>query len=672
MLDRVGRAAVIHPTGTGKSIIAYKFVESMPEKRFCWLSPSAYIMETQRENVRRLEPNFCDDNVQYLTYAKLLYMDKSEMDALRPDIIVLDEFHRCGAEEWGKVVNAFVALYPRTKLLGLSATSIRYLDNQRDMAEELFGGNVASEITLAESIATGILAAPKYIITMYSYQKELERYRKRVESNRHKANYEVNQKYYEALRRALEKADGLDVVFDRHMKERSGKYIVFCSSREHLLEVAEHIDKWFHLVDRNPHVYSVVSADPGSSISFQLFKQDVSQNLKLLLCIDMLSEGIHVDDIAGVILLRPTESPIIYKQQIGRALAAGKSDEPIIFDVVNNFDGLHSVAAFQSELRGIVAEYRERGEGEQIVEEQFRVIDEVLECRSLMEKLENSLSTTWEVNYSAAVRYVAEHGDLNVPANYCDDSGIMLGAWISRQRAIYQCKGHGTLTEEQTKKLEAIGMFWHNRYEQQWESMFMEAEKFYREHGHLEMPADFKAADGSVLGRWVRRQIENEEHLPEEKKSRLNSIGIVWNDSWDKRFEITKEFLQNNPQYQLCQSTVIDGFWLGRWLVQQLRAVEKGTLRETRAEKIQSLKRMVPNADRLVPDSKWEQCYQRAEKAYAKYGTLRFSAETQEEKSVLWWVARQKKYRVQGRLSEERINKLKELNIEWNLQKVKR
>lgn len=669
MLDRVGRAAVIHPTGTGKSIIAYKFVESMPDKRFCWLSPSAYIMETQRENVRRLEPNFRDDHVQYLTYARLLYMEKAEFEAIRPDVIVLDEFHRCGATEWGKVVDVLIGMYPQAKLLGLSATSIRYLDNQRDMAEELFGGNIASEITLAESIATGILSTPKYIIAMYSYQKELEQYRKRVESNRHQANYEVNQKYYEALRRALEKADGLDVVFDRHIKERSGKYIVFCSSQAHLNEVSGQICDWFHLVDRNPHVYSVLSADPGSSVAFQKFKADVSPNLKLLLCIDMLSEGIHVDDVAGVILLRPTVSPIVYKQQIGRALAAGKSKNPVIFDVVNNFDGLQNVVAFQTELQGIVADYSERGEGDRIVEDQFRVIDEILECRVLLKKLEDSLCATWNVNYAAAVQYVAEHGNLNVPSNYRTSSGILLGPWIARQRVLYQSKGHGTLTEEQIQMLEAIGMVWVNRYEYYWERMFAEAAKFYQEHGHLEVPVSYAAADGSLLGRWIRRQIENEDNLSPEKKSRLDSIGIVWSDGWNKRFEITKKFLQEHPDYQLCQTTVIDDFWVGRWLVHHLRALEKGTLRADKAAKITSLTEIVSDPEQLRPSNLWERSFQRARTAYEKHGSLRFTAETPEEVRVLRWVSRQRTDRSKGLLSAERICKLQDLDMEWDVRK---
>ena len=60
----------------------------------------------------------------------------------------LENLEKSGAEAWGGGVQRLIVLYPEAKLLGLSATNIRYLDNQRDMADELFDGNVASEMTL--------------------------------------------------------------------------------------------------------------------------------------------------------------------------------------------------------------------------------------------------------------------------------------------------------------------------------------------------------------------------------------------------------------------------------------------------------------------------------------------------------------------------------------------
>ena len=98
-------------------------------EKFLWLSPSEYIYQTQLENLGMEFPN-----IQYLSYSRLMKNEDS-IDSLQPDYIILDEFHRCGAKEWGRNVRKLLDTYPEAKLLGLSATNIRYLDNQRNMAE---------------------------------------------------------------------------------------------------------------------------------------------------------------------------------------------------------------------------------------------------------------------------------------------------------------------------------------------------------------------------------------------------------------------------------------------------------------------------------------------------------------------------------------------------------
>lgn len=116
MLERDGMAAVIHPTGTGKSLIAFKLAQENPSKHFLWLSPSEYIYQTQLENLgEKLE------NIQFLSYSRLMKNEDS-IETLQPDCIILDEFHRCGAAEWGKSVKNLLGTYPKVKRLGLSAT----------------------------------------------------------------------------------------------------------------------------------------------------------------------------------------------------------------------------------------------------------------------------------------------------------------------------------------------------------------------------------------------------------------------------------------------------------------------------------------------------------------------------------------------------------------------
>ena len=180
MLKAEKHACVIHPTGTGKSFIGFKYCEDHPEQKVLWLSPSEYIFRTQLENLKTVADGWQPENVSFCTYARLMQMSDLEISALKPDAILCDEFHRAGAELWGTGVQRLLKAYPDAPLIGLTATNIRYLDNQRDMADELFDNCIASQMTLGEAIATGILTAPKYVISVFSFEQDLKRYESRV------------------------------------------------------------------------------------------------------------------------------------------------------------------------------------------------------------------------------------------------------------------------------------------------------------------------------------------------------------------------------------------------------------------------------------------------------------------------------------------------------------
>lgn len=136
LLRTTGKAAVIHPTGTGKSFIAFKLAEEHPDSRVLRLSPSEYIFRTQLENLRSAGGDELE-NVQFCTYAKLMLLSDEDLAEIHPDYIIPEEFHCCGAGKLGQCVARLLAMYANVPVLGLSVTSIRYLDNQRDMADGL-------------------------------------------------------------------------------------------------------------------------------------------------------------------------------------------------------------------------------------------------------------------------------------------------------------------------------------------------------------------------------------------------------------------------------------------------------------------------------------------------------------------------------------------------------
>lgn len=682
LFAKSGRAAVIHPTGTGKSYIAFKLIEDHPAARFLWLSPSEYIFRTQCESLRRGCPEFPLENVRFFTYAKLSVMAAEEIALLPAEYIILDEFHRCGAQQWGGAVQRLLKSHLAAKLLGLSATNVRYLDNNRDMAEELFGGNVASEMTLGEAIVRGILPAPRYVTTIFKYQQDLALLQQRVNSLRGAGLRDANQKYLDALRRALEQADGLDKVFAKHITEKSGRYIVFCSGCEHMRDMMQLSREWFAGVSENIHFYSAYSEDPAASKAFAAFKADESSALKLLFCIDMLNEGVHVKDISGVILFRPTISPIVYKQQIGRALTAGESKTPLILDVVNNFDGLCSIAQLQSEMGAAVQRMYANGEGGQIVTEKFEVIEQVEDCRRLFEQLENSLSNTWEQYFHAASLYAAEHGDLNVPKDYKTPAGLSLGSWLITQRRVRRGKSKGILTENQIERLNSIGMVWETRSETAWNRNFAAAKDYYEQHGDLMAPDTYQSGTGVALGAWLQNLRQGAKSrrgglaITPERKAQLDSIGMIWDVrdwQWENGFRHAAAYFAKHGNLQVPYNFKSpDGFLLGAWISNQRTSRNRKYGQKTfDAEKVQRLEAIGMQWESKY-DLLWRDSYLAAKEYYRQHGSLEMPVEYTTENGVRLgkWVRRQQ-YAYQhpeksnAALTPERIRLLEAIGMQW-------
>ena len=637
MLAEHGKAAVVHPTGTGKSFIAFKLAEDNPSSRILWLSPSEYIFRTQLENIKCVcgyEPS----NVEFRTYAKLMQIDSDGISELKPNYIVLDEFHRVGAEMWGKGVERLFATYPNVPVLGLSATSIRYLDNRRDMADELFDGNVASEMTLGEAVVRGILTPPEYVLSIYSCSKDIEKYRSRIRRAKTKATRDEAQKKLDALRRSLENAEGLDAVFAKHIKDRQGKYIIFCSNVEHLRETEVHIYEWFKGVDSNPIIYKAYSEDAESSKSFDLFRKDDSSHLKLLLCIDMLNEGIHVDGVSGVILLRPTVSPIVYKQQIGRALSSGKngkdkSNVPVIIDIVNNIENLYSISAIQEDMNAAINYYRGTGQEDKIINETFTITDETKDSRQLFCELEETLSASWDSMYKLAKAYYEKHHNLDIERRYVTPDGYTLGSWLNTQKLVKAGKIHGILTEERIKKLDAIGINWQSKYDRAWEKYYNALCKYRYDNGNIDIKANYVTEDGIELGAWISnlRTAKNNRrrgyYLTDEHIAMLNKLGMIWDKidfQWEKNYQACVEYYEKYRNLDIPASYVTsEGLRIGTW-IRRIRKARDGRLKggaQLTQGQIARLDAIGMNWQDAFT-KRWEYGYGKAKEYYVKNGNL--------------------------------------------------
>lgn len=675
MLEKDGMAAVIHPTGTGKSMIAFKLVEEHPLNHFLWLSPSEYIYQTQVENLNMKFPN-----IQFMSYSRLM-KNEDCIETLHPDYIILDEFHRCGAREWGKSIKKLLDTYPDARRLGLSATNIRYLDNQRNMAGEIFNGKIASEMTLGEAIVREILPEPKYVIAMYSYRKELDQLKKRIQTLSNQGLVAENQKLLEQLRRALEQADGLEQVFQKHMEKKDGKYIVFCSDKEHMDEMKEQVPVWFGQVDSRPHIYTAFYNDTATEKEFAAFKKDDSGHLKLLFCIDMLNEGVHVDDVDGVILLRPTVSPIIYLQQIGRALSAGSKKTPVIFDLVNNFDSLCCIDCLKNEMEEAFVlfptTYGERAH----FSDRFRIIDETKDSRILFRKLQANLSSAWDTYYTAARQWYQEKGNLRIPKSYVTSTGLTLGSWIQTQRRVYSGAVAGGLTEEKVRKLNEIGMIWDAR-DQSWNNALAELQTYFNEHGNLDIKARYETPDGFKLGRWVcnlRTKVRTkglDQALTPEQQQQLAELGMIWDrnsEKWEDYFEAAENYYKTHGNLDVMTKYVTEnGLPLGRWLSEISHQVcgenqDQISLSEEQLKRLRS----IGFRQEKKTDRQWNEKYMLARNYYETYGNLNIPLSYSINGVRLGrWIANVRSKRKHPAssgmvLGEERIRQLDSIGMNW-------
>lgn len=341
------KVGVVQATGTGKGKLASCFVEFIlhrkKDAKILIAAPLRSVLENYRDNF-----NMTSDSVKYATYSKINNL--SEIDLINIgqhyDLIVLDEYHRCGATEWFKSIQTLFNGVDKgvCKVIGLTATPIRYLDNSRDMSEELFNGNVIEGLNLEEAILDGILPGFVYNACYFGTEKVLKEVEDKLKNN----DYKISD---DTIRNDLMvKVKELNMIYQNRYKIENiikdntkelginQKWVIFCRDKQSLGEIREFCVNWFNY---KPNLYIINSDRQAEDNDRTLVEfRNAKQGINVMLCVDMLNEGVHIKDLNGVIMLRKTDSPIIFLQQLGRSLEAGKDFKPIIFDLIGNYKGL--------------------------------------------------------------------------------------------------------------------------------------------------------------------------------------------------------------------------------------------------------------------------------------------------------------------------------------------
>ena len=393
--DGKKKVAIAHATGTGKSYLITKLFEDYSNDKKLVLVPSTYISD----QIQTIFEKYQIRNVDVILYQKLIKMTDKDIAAMDYGVIALDEYHHDTSKVWGEKVRKLIDTHPKSIIFGTSATPVR--SDGVNTIDELFEGNCASDLSLSESIAKKIVPLPKYVGALYTLDDELEKLRQKIENATNTS--EEKQEFYKkinTMRSQIEKSYGMPIILNKHIKNKEGKYIIFCKKKKHLREIKDTVIRWFKTAGfKDINAYEVYSDYENKDAEYKAFCDDTSHNLKLLFCINMLNEGLHLENISGVLLLRPTRSMIVFLQQIGRAIEANNANTPVIIDAVNNFSAIGQGMELLREIKDAVAREKESdpnfddSEFDEI--DTFFVLENMIEIQEMFKEIKERLESNY-------------------------------------------------------------------------------------------------------------------------------------------------------------------------------------------------------------------------------------------------------------------------------------
>ena len=426
------RTCICHPTGTGKSYIVAAVCQHF--EKVLVLAPNMFVLNQQEEALKGHK------SVSYMTYAWLL-LHYSEIKT-KYDIIVLDEFHRAGAEEWGTAVELLLESQPQAKILGTSATPIRYLDNGKNMAKELFNNNIASTLSIAEAWHQGILPIPTYVAGFLSFENTINDAVERIKRSKLFSEQEKVERLHKISNMMIEwqKSSGMVSILKKHLNKDMHRIIVFCAHINNLQAMQRLVKKWFRQAGFSVSDAYTIHSDQSDNMQIAQmkdFSQNTTKGIKLLFAINILNEGVHIPNVDAVLFLRTTSSRIVYLQQLGRCLTAASTDTPLVLDMVNNISTTTVTESLIEDLAML-----ESGEGNtkktsaektaiSHLLSKFKVFDYTLNIKQMIKKL-----TTQQISLDERIEAATRFCELNgraPSAKYPEEYGQLLNWKIIRK-----------------------------------------------------------------------------------------------------------------------------------------------------------------------------------------------------------------------------------------------
>lgn len=667
-LETLNRTAVFHPTGTGKSCIAWKVVEAHPQTTFFWLVAGAQRLALRQAELTRYNGGTLPGNVRFCDCEKLAAATPEQWVRLgeqKPGCIVLDCYHELSAVCWAQSVQKLLRMCPQAKVLGLGVPNGAPVCAA---AQELFADCIVSHMTVAEAMAAGTMPVPSaYAALLWPQEEELATLRARIKNLCMPKGDTSLRVQYEELSWSLRQVENLTVLLPRLLSDTSGHYLVLFESAAYQEKLGTELEQLLRTVDPAVRFYAADHACFADSAAVETFLSDTAPGPKVLLCVNAPGVQQPLEGLAGVILVRQSSLMSTFKQMLCRALVAAGSRSVPVFDLVAQFEGLGNGRTLQRDCTEAMTKAGSKTPG-------FRQERPMQQTYRLYGKLRREMEARWEVLCQAAADAAAKEGTLELPRSYTIHSGVPVGKWLELQRQVQAGQRPGRLTAEQAAKLEKLGIRWNHRLEAAWEKGFVSAQKYRTEHGDLLVPVRYRDKNDFALGEWIvyNRQRYLGGNLTQNRIERLEAIGMVWstsNDLWEQNYAAaTQYYLEHGDLEVPIKYETPSGFGLGVWLGAQRAAHKAGELPQEQVERLDALGMDWTNRN----DRKWMSLYDVAAAYYHEHGNLNVPSEYVTLDGVLLgkWVARQRYAylnpdRSSARVTPERKALLDKLGMVW-------
>lgn len=322
------RALVQAATGVGKTYLAA--FDSKSYERVLFVAHREEILKQAAISFRNVrnsedygfftgEEKSTDKSVIFASVATLGRREYLSEKYFAPDYfqyLVIDEFHHAVNEQYQRIVKYFKPQF----LLGLTATPER-MDGRN--IYELCDYNVPYEISLKDAINKGMLV-PFHYYGIYddTDYSGLHLIRGRYDEK------ELNETYIGNVHRH-------ELIYKYYCKYGSKKALGFCCSRAHAEEMAkEFCERGIPSVAVYSNANGTYSEERGKAI-----EKLKSGEIRVIFSVDMFNEGVDITSVDMVMFLRPTESPIVFLQQLGRGLRRSKGKEYLnVLDFIGNYE----------------------------------------------------------------------------------------------------------------------------------------------------------------------------------------------------------------------------------------------------------------------------------------------------------------------------------------------